>query len=328
MKLIDDEEFIAAWNASGGSPVAVSKTTGISEREVHKRRRRLEGKYGITLAGKGPGSSPRLVSNVVVKKHAGKIEQGVTDGVVIVFSDAHFWPGFKTTAHRALIAMIRHLQPNTIVCNGDAFDGATISRWPRPFFDESKPQVMDELKIVGERLDEIEAACPKAERIWCLGNHDLRYEAKLAAQAPEFQGVRGFHLKDHFPTWRPCWSYWINEDVEIRHRYRGGIHATHNNVMANHHSTITGHLHSLQVRPYTDGRGRVKYGVDTGTLADPNGPQFMDYLEGRQANWRSGFIVLTFRDGEMLMPEIILKRDEDHVEFRGHILHADTLEIT
>jgi hypothetical protein len=40
--------------------------------------------------------------------------------------------------------------------------------------------------------------------------------------------------------------------------------------------------------------------------------------------WRSGFVVLTFKKGQMLMPELVQKFDEDHVEFRGHLIHADT----
>lgn len=66
------------------------------------------------------------------------------------------------------------------------------------------------------------------------------------------------------------------------------------------------------------------YGVDTGCLADALGAHNLDYQQGRHGNHRSGFAVLTFRDGQLLMPEIAMKFDEDSFEFRGHILHADT----
>lgn len=45
-----------------------------------------------------------------------------------------------------------------------------------------------------------------------------------------------------------------------------------------------------------------RYGVDTGTLADPDGPQFVDYLEASPTNWASGFAVLTFHGGKLLPP--------------------------
>lgn len=262
-----------------------------------------------------------------IVNHVGRISLEIDSGIGLIFSDAHIWPSFRTTAQRAFVSFCKIFQPTFIVNDGDSVDGATISRFPRPFFDEEKPSVAQELQANAEYLSEIEKAAPGAERVWCLGNHDLRFEARLAANNPEFQGVKGMHLKDHFPNWRPAWSCWINDEVEIRHRYKGGIHATHNNVMANHHTTITGHLHSLQVRPYTDGRGVIKYGVDTGTLADIDGPQFSDYLEGRIPAWRSGFVVLTFKNGQLLMPELVMKHDEDTVQFRGHLLHADTGEI-
>lgn len=317
-----DAEFIAVWQRLG-SPTLVARELDIDVAVAHRRRGRLEAK-GISLPTWNDTSDRGMRERR--KDHQGRIDLEIDNGVIVVFSDAHFWPGFKTTANRALIAMLRQLKPAAVINNGDSFDGATISRFPRPFFDEGKPTILDELKVCQERLTEIAEAAPRARRVWALGNHDTRYEARLAAHAPEFQGVKGFHLKDWFPEWAPAWSCWINDEVEIRHRYRNGIHATHTSVMANHHTTICGHLHSLKVAPYTDGRGITKYGVDTGCLADSDGPQFTDYLEGRQPNWRSGFVVLTFHDGRLLAPEMVMKYDEDHVEFRGHVLHADTLE--
>jgi 3',5'-cyclic AMP phosphodiesterase CpdA len=271
----------------------------------------------------------KTLEKIRIANHQGRIDMPIEDGVVVIFSDAHFWPGFKTTANRALLTLLKQLKPTLVINNGDAFDGAQISRFPRPFFDEAKPSVLDEMRVCDERLTEIKAASGSAKLIWCLGNHDLRFEARLAANNPEYQGIKGFHLKDHFPEWLPAWSCWLNDEIEIRHRIRGGIHATWNNIHATHNKcTITGHLHNLMVRPFTDARGVMKYGVDTGTLADSDGPQFVDYMEGRQPNWRSGFVVLTFKNGQMLMPELVQKFDEDHVEFRGHLIHADTGAIS
>jgi hypothetical protein len=54
-------------------------------------------------------------------------------------------------------------------------------------------------------------------------------------------------------------------------------------------------------------------------MADPDGPQFVDYLEDNPRNWRSGFVVLTFWKGKLLWPEIVNVIDEKHVQFRGVI---------
>lgn len=313
-----DEEFIQLWERYG-SPSLVARHLGVAERRVHSRKKRL----GLVTWN---DISDRRITKV---HDEGRVNLHIENGCVIVFSDAHYWPNIRTTAHRALLALIRQLKPIAVINNGDAFDGGTISRWPRIGWDK-KPSVLEELKAVDDALTEIEMACAEVNcniKIWNLGNHDERYETKLAACAPEFEGVRGFHLKDHFPNWTPAWTTWVNDEVCITHYYHTGVHATHNNIVKGQCHYVTGHTHSLQVRPWTNAKGDTVYGVDTGCIADAFGAHNVDYQKGRHGNHRSGFAVLTFRNGELLMPEIIQKHDEDSVQFRGHILHADTGEV-
>ena len=163
------------------------------------------------------------------------------------------------------------------------------------------------------------AARHNVKLVWPLGNHDARYETRLAANAPQYAGTKFFSLKDWFPAWTPCWSCWPTEDVVIKHRWKGGIHATHNNTSMSGKTMVTGHLHSLKVTPFSDYNG-TRYGVDTGTLAETDGPQFVQYLEDSPTNWRSGFAVLTFHDGKLLWPELAHKFDDDHIEFRGKVI--------
>jgi hypothetical protein len=56
------------------------------------------------------------------------------------------------------------------------------------------------------------------------------------------------------------------------------------------------------VTPWVDYNGR-RYGIDTGTLAEPSGDQFV-YCEENPVNWCSGFCVLTFKNGMLLPPEL------------------------
>jgi hypothetical protein len=247
----------------------------------------------------------------------GRKQLTVTDGRVIVFSDAHYWPGPPSTAHKAVVLFCRSLKPVAIVCNGDAIDGSTISRHP-PIGWESCPSVKDELEVCQKRLSELADAAGNAEKVWLLGNHDARFETRLAQVAPEFRDIHGIHLKDHFPAWEPGWSLFINDDVVIKHRFKGGMHAPHNNALWAGRSTITGHLHSAKVTPITDYNG-TRYGVDTGCLADPFHEAFQGYCEDNPRNWRSGFCVLTFNDGRLLMPELVSVWDETRVQFRGEL---------
>lgn len=311
---VSDQEFIEVWNLLG-SPQLVANRLGVSTRHVYAKRRDLEATKGIKLEttnSQNPGYR-EVRSGAVVRV-------SIPDGVVLVASDCHFWPGIRTTAFRAFLKFCKDYSPTAIVLNGDVFDGASISRHPSIGW-EKKPSVVEELKACKASLKEIIDACPTAKRFWTLGNHDMRFETRLSMVASEYREVEGVHLKDHFPEWVPCWRLDINEDVVVKHRLKNGVHATHNNTVTSGKSIVTGHLHSLKVTPYTDYNG-TRYGVDTGTLADPEGPQFEDYLESGPTNWRSGFAVLTFKDGVLLWPELVSKWDEDHVQFRGQLIEV------
>lgn len=310
-----DLEFIKLWKEYG-SAAKISRALGVHLRNVFIRRNSMAMKY------------PDIdFTTRVTKKHEhqGRILKTIENGTVVVFSDAHYYPDLESTAHRALIKFIKQFKPNLIVCNGDAFDGSTISRYPRIGWD-NKPTVKDEISAVKDRLDEIEAVT-KADLVWTLGNHDARYETFLAANSPQYEGVNGFTLKDHFPRWSPAWSCWVNSEHDIptviKHRYKGGIHATHNNTVGSGTHIVTGHLHSLKVTPYSDYNG-TRYGVDTGTLADPNGPQFLDYSEDSPKNHRSGFAILTYKDYQLLPPELVqVWNEEDRkVSFRGALIEV------
>lgn len=310
-----DGEFIELWKTHA-SATKLAGLLKIAEANIHQRRRSIERRHNIRLEATKATSAHYLHLSPI--EHSARKSLDLDNGVVLVFSDAHFWPKLRTTAFKALLMFIRELKPRAIINNGDAFDGAAISRYPRIGWD-SKPSVIEELKACRERLGEIEEAANGAKLYWPLGNHDARFENRLAQNAPEYEGVKGFSLKDHFPAWSPCWSVWINSEVVVKHRFKGGIHAAHNNTVNAGMSMVTGHLHSLKVTPFDDYKG-TRWGVDTGTLADANGPQFIDYSEDNPKNHRSGFAVLTFRNHELLWPELCRVLKFGEVDFRGQVL--------
>jgi len=321
-KSISEQEFIELWSRYK-SVSKMSKLLGVTERNISGRRRRIEEKTGIRLDSVDARFKRSIAHIGIAKSSGARYGLGIENGVVLVFSDAHFWPGVRTTAFRGLLWAIKNLKPKAIINNGDAFDGASISRHPRIGWD-SKPSVIQELHACEASLGEIEEAASGAKLIWALGNHDARFENRLANTVPEYMAVGGFKLSDHFPSWIPCWSCWPTEEVVVKHRIKGGVHATHNNTVNSGISTVTGHLHSLKVTPFADYRGN-RFGVDTGTLADTGGPQFTDYLEDSPVNWRSGFAVLTFHNGRLLWPELVHKFDEDKIEFRGQVVDVSKI---
>lgn len=310
-----EEEFIAAFRELQSMKL-VSQRFGMSREAAQRRKKRIEKKHTLIL----PQADHRAKYNTASIDQKAIATLKVTDGCVMVGSDIHLWPGERTTAQKAFITFAKHLKPYAIVLNGDVLDAASNNRHPSIGW-ENKPLVQQELETVADYTDELLKASPNSKRFWCAGNHDLNFESRLANLVPEYRGVRGLHLKDHFPAWHPCWRVDINEDVVIKHRWANGIHAVYNNTLRSGKTLITGHLHSLKVTPWTDYTG-TRYGVDCGTLAEPYADQFIRYTEANPVNWRSGFVVLTFKAGKLLWPEIASKWDDDHVEFRGELVGA------
>lgn len=317
--LCSEAEFIELWRTLK-SAADVAKALKTSERSVFQRRRAIENRTGVPLDS--DDKRTRFYKYLQVQEHSARKRLDIDKGTVVVFSDAHFWPGVRTTAFRALVQFVKQMKPAAVINNGDAFDGASISRHPRINWSYT-PSVVEELRACQEHLGEIEEAAGKKTKLfWALGNHDSRFESRLSANVPEFARVNGMRLQDHFPAWTPCWSVWLNDDVAVKHRIKNGVHATHNNTVNAGVTTVTGHLHSLKVTPFDDYNG-TRWGVDTGTLADPKGPQFADYLEDNPTNWRSGFVVLSFFNGKLLGPEVVRVIDEHHVDFRGAVVRVD-----
>lgn len=306
-----DADFIKLFHELG--PAEMARRIGVTESNVMKRRRRLEERHQIRLVAPGPSATP------IPRQHPERIHYEVEDGIVLVGSDPHFWPGDDTPAWRAFVKFAKDLRPKIIVMNGDAFDGASVSRHP-PIGWTKIPTVQQEIEYTQDRLSELERAKPVGCKLaWPLGNHDMRFETRIATAAPELAKVMGTSLHDHFPAWEPCWSVWINNRVVIKHRWKGGVHGVHNNAVGSGVAMITGHDHALRVSPYSDYTG-TRWGVSCGTLADPYGQQFTDYSEDNPRNHRSGFVVLTFRKHQLLWPEVVDVINEGQVSFRGEVI--------
>ena len=293
---IPDERIMDALKRLG-SPTNVAKELGMDITTVYKRRDRIQKKLGITL----PSFNARQESVVktIIPDNKTIISHEVENGTVFVASDCHYWPGEVTVAHKAFVALLTEFKPKTIVLNGDVFDGSRISRH-EPLMGTNPPTPKQEIEACQDRLDEIRNASKNARCLWTFGNHDVRLHRYIAVNAPELSDFQG--LFDYFPGWHTGWRVDINDDVVIKHRWHNGQHATYNNTLKSGRSIVTGHLHKLQVYPWSDYRGR-RYGVDTGTLAEPYGEQFT-YTECNPVNWCSGFAVLTFRNGKLLPPEL------------------------
>ena len=313
---VSEAEFIALFQELG-SPAKVAKTLGLSEKTVYTRRNRLEKTYGISLESFAAKQSRE--ETIIIRRN--EIRYEALGQTIIVASDCHYWPGEATVAHKAFIRLCKQLKPAAIVLNGDVFDGARVSRHD-PLYRNETPTVRQELEVCQERLGEIEKASHNSKLFWLYGNHDTRLWRYMKINAPEVEGAYGADLFDYFPGWHCGYVMKVNDSTIIKHRWHNGVHAAYNNALKSFAKThngsaafITGHLHKLQVTPWR-GLAGVCWGVDTGTLADPQGEQFA-YLEGNPTPWASGFAVLTFDKEGMLLPPELCEVIGETAYFRG-----------
>ena len=288
-------QFIADFYKYGGIET-MAHATGRDRRHLQRKRRAVEEEEGIILTQQ---NRPELVE-YMNRRSRQRINMQIDDGVMVIGSDAHYLPGEATIAHRAFVEAVKGLQPTLTVMNGDVADFAQISRHDRNGW-QSRYKVKDEIEAIQERMGEIENAHPLGKRVMTKGNHDERFDSRLAQKVPEYEGVSGLLLDGHLPGWKHTVSLMVNENVMIKHSWHSGIHGAWNNVLKAGVSMITGHTHRLTVREYTDYRG-TRYGIETGMLAGHDEEQF-DYALDGPKNWQPGFIVCTIKNGILLPPE-------------------------
>ena len=270
----------------------------------------------------------RLNQAVERQRYGARAVLPVLDGCVFVVSDQHYYPGLKPSkAHMASLQLAEMLKPYAIISNGDAIDGASISRWPVSSFVEMKgrPTVAAELGEATARLKEYEALASPKYLVWNLGNHDARFETRLAEKVPEYQGVDGFTLKERYPAWIPAWrtDFRAKPDgaplVIVKHRSKGGMHAGQNNVLWSGTSFVTGHDHMLKAYAISNAHG-LQWGVHAGTMAPVDSPFFTHYTEDNVVNWQQGFAILHFQGGRFMGPELVHVTPDGVVLFRGKAL--------
>jgi hypothetical protein len=306
-----DDEFMELFDKLGGEKTA--RIIGSTERNVYARRRRLESKYDKPIAAPS--------NQWITKEYPHRQQLSIKNGIVLIGGDFHIWPGGESTALRAFKKFAKDLKPAAVILNGDVLDFPKISRHP-PIGWENTPTVKDELEAAQDHTQDIVTACGRAKKIWTLGNHDARFETRLATVATEYRGIKGIHLADHFPLWEKGWSCLINGDVEggrtmVKHKPQaGGKDGPRNSTLRSGVHTVNNHTHCQKATAHSDYLGD-RWGVDSGMIADRDHKAFVDYTEDASLDWRSGFVALTYQNGILMPPELVTKMSDKTVWFRG-----------
>lgn len=307
-QVLTDAQFAAAWNAAKCSPSVMAKATGLSQRAIYKRRSDLA-KRGtvlpsVPISPQGEGASRNYAWGSQHTHFVRRRQYRIDNGTVVVFSDPHWLPDHSTVGQNALETLCMELKPALVVCGGDALDGNTISRWDPTRGHHKRYSLREELDTCLAHFTAVEKAAGKAQLAWTLGNHDLRMSRYVAVQAEHLLDLPMTRLEDWFPRWPLSWTVEINPGgpgmTVIRHRNQSGM--LHLQAMRAGCHYVHGHLHRLNVHRAPTFRG-VAYSVDAGSLCDPESDAF-DYAEGN-APHAQGFVVLTYRDGQLLPPELV-----------------------
>ena len=139
--VLSEEDFIRMFREYGTAEM--SRKLGMSASMIRKRRRNIEIRLNKNIDSPNPhiGSGNKHAKQV---EHPARQHFSLQDGVVLIGSDAHYWPGEASTAHRAFVKFCKELKPDAVVLNGDVLDGASVSRHP-PIGWENRPTLVDEI---------------------------------------------------------------------------------------------------------------------------------------------------------------------------------------
>ena len=230
----------------------------------------------------------------------------------LIGGDAHIWNEQPSPMWKAFCAVAKKVRPDCIVLNGDMLDGGKVSRHGS-MLGSKAPKVSVEIDACHKWLKML----PLTKHThWTIGNHDMRVDNYLANNAPELEDYAG-RLQDRFPNWKFSYSVLLG-DVEVRHRFRGGIHAAWNNALHSGLSIVTNHTHQLQVYAVRNRNGS-HWGIETGMLGDPLSPAF-EYTEGAASRAVEGFVLLSFDDEGHLLPPEFCEMVRGRPVFRGQYL--------
>ena len=303
--ICDDQEVIRILETSDNLEIARERAGVKNARSFRRRVDNICQRYGVSF-------DIRHTEIFTSNRETYHLDHEYT---AVLFGDEHFWPERlvpTSSAFWILLQILEDVKPDLIVSMGDSFDGFGISRHP-PHGWTDGPSVDEELAANRLYLDMISECAPDADKFHLWGNHDARFDSRLATNVSQFAGVSGMSLQDHFSDWQWCEQLTLSDTLECWHSWHGGIHAAFSNTLKSGRSTATGHTHRCHIREWTDCNG-TRFGIETGTLADPDGPQFF-YAGHRPKNWQMGFVVVDILGNEIHPDRVIVNNGK--ARFRG-----------
>lgn len=95
-------------------------------------------------------------------------------------TDVHA-PFVNHTALALAITAIKEHKPDVLVCGGDLFESGFASVHPNEYDHDG----LDEYEAASEILKQLQAAAPRAKKVWLLGNHDDNIQRRDPRRVPK-----------------------------------------------------------------------------------------------------------------------------------------------
>ncbi len=231
----------------------------------------------------------------------------------VVIQDLHF-PFHDENCFELVKRYLRQTKPSEVILNGDIFDNATCSTWPKSRHARFH-KLVDEIRASQGLFDSLLEACGKAKVVFVDGNHEFRFDRYLMAMAPVLEDMDGLEFEhlykfkergiEYHKAKANSGLYHLTPKLAICH---GDVTGQEGNSVAKRmwtklqHSAVIGHAHK-------EGQFRIK-GLDredvvlaAGCLCQPMDYMFID-------NWQRGFVdgMVNRKTGEFQI---------DHVRISG-----------
>lgn len=221
------------------------------------------------------------------------------------------------------VAAVREVQPDIIALTGDMVDLQGMSRFEqRADWQNGAQSSIDDYNTF---LAELRAAAPNSRIFAIEGNHELRQEKYLRANAAEVLGLRRANMEHELAVMTldylcrfedlgvegisgyPNGAVWLEDDLMVTHgtnTAKGGSNAA-KYLTNSYYSTIFGHTHRLELAYRTipsgaGGRGKEILAGSPGCLARTDGgvPGVYYSVDNRgrtvqrSSDWQQGAMII------------------------------------
>lgn len=224
--------------------------------------------------------------------------------VVAILGDFHV-PYQDSAAVKVALKIVKDVQPDEIVLNGDIIDFYSVSGYLKDpsRINTLQPDIDKTRALIGHMRHDI---APEAKFTYTEGNHENRLKRLLLSKAPELYHLRALTVPELLGLDEEGIKYLDNYQVADMNFIHGRIVRKYSAYTAKAASeqwgnVIQNHTHRLGAHYRTDHKGRF-CAYENGCLCSMN----VEYIHG-QPDWQHGFSIMTLERGLIGVEQIQIR---------------------